>query len=72
MKGRGGRTAYPALAWRPGVSAGKCRIQGKTSIERVQEKGGAALLEAGTTMRGGCMSVVIRKLCRAQGGCLIC
>lgn len=66
------RTQSP-LAWRLGVGAGKGRIHRKTSTKiRAKERGESVLWEAGTTFPGGCVSLEIRKLWKAQESCLIC
>lgn len=58
---------------RLGVGAGKGRIHRKTSAKiKAKERRESVLWDAGTTFPGGCVSVEIRKLWKAQESCLIC
>ena len=56
----------PGAYWATRVGAGKGRIPAKTITDRAQERAEAALWKAGTALRGDCVSVVIRKLWKAQ------
>lgn len=63
-----GARSFGAWGW----VLGKGRMHRKTHTSRAKEGGESVLWEAGTALPGGCVSVAIRKLWRAQEGCLIC